>query len=603
MPQDIDFKDLSDRVLRTVNVEEFARTYFGEFRRQGDEVAVLCPCHEDRNPSYHINTKTGMSNCKSCGKDGAPKNVIELYMHFNGDDYSDKTKFGKATKEMAEDLGLIDTYRKKDDGERDRKRKLAAKNAEQQRKDKEAREKDKVDNRPPTPNGMKTLEERRGISDASIDKYKIGWDADNCDKKVYKWPSRVTIPVRDKDGIIRNVRRYSSKEKLKMLNLCVLKDWRIVSAGSADKNDGYRFGSPIRLFGIDELRDRPDERVWIFEGEWDKIRASELGLLAVSGTGGCGYWKNEWSEALEGRDVVVVYDTDGEIAEGENVKSDNLKGQGCAKLTVIPSVSQYAKSTKNIKLPFNDGEQGKDISEWLDCSHTLDELEELAVNAEVIKRTGKAETRGRKKDNDPSDHVEIDFTVERMVIYRTSPRIYEMHVEDCVLQLGTSDLISPAKFKLRFVDTIERVPKMPGRKAEKRWDDWVNEWMESAERVEMPEEASMEGALKEAVEDAIMSMPIGIKLNDLDRGKILEKDGLGLFKLQPLMKTVKETYAEASQPNVCKLVRNMGCRPTKRKVGVLELRLWVLDDSLLQSILCVGDVVNLDGIDDEYGAN
>ena len=58
--------------------EGFYSQYFdGPRVMQNGEWQVLCPFHEDKNPSMAINTKTGLFNCFACGAKGG---FIDFYM-------------------------------------------------------------------------------------------------------------------------------------------------------------------------------------------------------------------------------------------------------------------------------------------------------------------------------------------------------------------------------------------------------------------------------------------------------------------------------------------------------------------------------------------
>ena len=60
-----------------------------------------------------------------------------------------------------------------------------------------------------------------------------------------------------------------------------------------------------------------DGLICVPEGEFDCLVLNQLGVPAVTGTGGAGTWKCEWTEALRGHEVAVVYDCDAEGRSAE----------------------------------------------------------------------------------------------------------------------------------------------------------------------------------------------------------------------------------------------------------------------------------------------
>lgn len=78
--------------------EGFYSQYFDGHRvLQNGEWQVLCPFHEDKNPSMTVNPKTGLFNCFACGAKGG---FIDFYMKQHGVDFS------AAIKKMCADAGI-----------------------------------------------------------------------------------------------------------------------------------------------------------------------------------------------------------------------------------------------------------------------------------------------------------------------------------------------------------------------------------------------------------------------------------------------------------------------------------------------------------------
>ncbi|MCK9377495.1 MAG: hypothetical protein M0P73_15250 [Syntrophobacterales bacterium] len=141
------------------------------------------------------------------------------------------------------------------------------------------------------PEVLQYLHEKRGLTDASIAKFRVGW----CTKK-----ERNTFPVFDvtPDGPrLVNIRYHNSKKEPKTLN------W-----------SGY---GQKRLWGLDRLAAAPPgSTVVITEGEFDAMLVEqETGYIGVSSTNGSRSFQAEWSKHFVGHHLVVLYDCDKEGAE------------------------------------------------------------------------------------------------------------------------------------------------------------------------------------------------------------------------------------------------------------------------------------------------
>lgn len=124
-------------------------------------------------------------------------------------------------------------------------------------------------------------------------------------------------------------------------------------------------GSQPVLYHLPELVARPDEIVWIPEGEKDCDRLAGLGLLSTTNPMGAKKWRTEYSECLRNRHVVLLADNDTPGEEHVEVVARSLHG--------------VATSTKIIRFP-ELPEKG-DVSDWLARGHTVDELQDLAKAA------------------------------------------------------------------------------------------------------------------------------------------------------------------------------------------------------------------------------
>jgi len=119
-------------------------------------------------------------------------------------------------------------------------------------------------------------------------------------------------------------------------------------------------GIKLSLYHQDELRQAIDggKAVYVAEGEKDVDRLRAEGFTATCNAMGAGKWRDSYSQALIGADVVIIPDND---TPGRDHAADVAR-------------SCYGKAVRIRVLDLPDG---KDVSEWLDNGHTADELREL----------------------------------------------------------------------------------------------------------------------------------------------------------------------------------------------------------------------------------
>lgn len=119
------------------------------------------------------------------------------------------------------------------------------------------------------------------------------------------------------------------------------------------------------LYGLPELvAADPAKPVFIVEGEKDRDRLVEQGLVATTNPGGAGMWLPEFGRWLQDRHVVIIPDND-------KVGRDHAT-------QVAQRLQEFARSIRVLELP--DLPDKGDVSNWLNQGHTGDELVDLARN-------------------------------------------------------------------------------------------------------------------------------------------------------------------------------------------------------------------------------
>jgi Toprim domain len=140
------------------------------------------------------------------------------------------------------------------------------------------------------------------------------------------------------------------------------------------------------LYHLPELLKRNSETVFICEGEKDADALTELGLLATCNPMGVGKWRDDYAQALHGRNVVVITDNDPATDEHGQLHCKGQKHAGVA----AESLLQHECEVRILELP-----RGKDVSEWLADGGTLEELQELLGRCPTITANGLKTWRAR----------------------------------------------------------------------------------------------------------------------------------------------------------------------------------------------------------------
>lgn len=127
--------------------------------------------------------------------------------------------------------------------------------------------------------------------------------------------------------------------------------------------DGWASGKPKGdpvPYRLQEIISRPDEPIWLVEGEKDADNLAALGLLATTAPGGGGNFPltPEFGRWFDGRSVIAIMDND---ATG---------------LRWRERVTQAIADVVHISMPA----PSKDVSDWLSAGGTVDDLWELSRN-------------------------------------------------------------------------------------------------------------------------------------------------------------------------------------------------------------------------------
>lgn len=297
---------------------EFFKRHFHnvDFEGKRGEVKVLCPFHHDENPSATVNADKSLFHCWVCN---TGYNEEQFMAEIKGIPVS------QAIKLLAEMSNHTES-----DWDVSFKAELWA--------DEEALEKVRL----------------LGFADDHIDAMRLGLGYTEGLKML-------AIPV-FYDGALMDIRRYNLFKHTKLHKMYSAK--------------GAKSGWIIPY----DIWKNDDTTTYIFEGEKDMLMGRQLGLNAITLTGGAGALPNEYClPTFKGRDVVICYDNDEAGREGS-------KKVGASIATVANSVRliDIGLVVSEIKEDFYDYiiKYGGDVYDFLSLPTT--ELTKVHVDKEYI---------------------------------------------------------------------------------------------------------------------------------------------------------------------------------------------------------------------------
>lgn len=380
---------------------ENADKYIGAFSeylvgRQQDngEWRAYCPIHEDpsksKSSSASLNFSTGLWHCQSasCGDGGS---IRELYKVCRA-----AGKVGSANKNKSNVVDMKTRKRVEQDDE----------DIKPLPDEKALRYWTKM--LLSKPGALKYMTETRGLTKATIREFQIGWDG-----------QRYTIPIRDEEGELKNVRRYRPKARSHSMKMI---SWGV----------GWGEG---RLLGFDVLGDENITDVVLHEGEMDYIIGRQYGLPSVAHTAGSNVFKMEWAKWFKGKRVYVAYDDDKAGDRGALKVAQVLKG--------------HADGV--YRLRHNTGIDGGDTTDYfVKCGGDPDSFLVLMKEAETLWELEAAHvvpTAGRPVSVEESQSVEYKEPLELTVMVsgkQTPPFIAPQSLSArCDLSAGAPCAVCP----------------------------------------------------------------------------------------------------------------------------------------------------------------
>lgn len=257
-----------------------------EFRESAGELVAKCvfaDCDQDSRGTeahWYINPETSQYDCKKCGSQG---NLKTLMAHF-GDDVSRDELPPKKVPTF--DAGLVEKHHQA------------------------------------LPSHIREYLRKRGLTDAVIDTYKLGYG------QFYRkqW---ITIPVKDVYG---NYAFFKLRQDPSMGN---------------DKIT-YPKGAEAQIYDWQTL-DKPTEAIIICEGELDCLALASSGITAVTSTHGAMTFKESWVKHIQKHDkVYVCFDLDDAGRKGAERVARMVENGGLSEIKIItlpPELGEHGDVT------------------------------------------------------------------------------------------------------------------------------------------------------------------------------------------------------------------------------------------------------------------
>lgn len=295
-----------------INIPQYINKYISGLSKgkilSSGEISMNCPFHEDGRSSFSINPTTGLWKCYVADCKGFHGGNLIQFVSL-AENISTKDAYNKILEESGYKKEPKKPIQKELCSEKINEYHLALLGEE------------KV---------LQVLYSKYKYNGETITKFKLGWNG-----------SRLTIPIYDHTGSLVNIR----KKPLDGGN-CI----------------GVEFYNEMRLFPLQNLAEKT---IYLFEGEKDCILACQLGLNAMTVTGGAGSFRQEWITLFKDKNVYVCYDID----------KAGMAGTKRIKDILLNAVEEF----KIIKLPIKSPKNG-DFTDFILQDGTKKKFLELVNN-------------------------------------------------------------------------------------------------------------------------------------------------------------------------------------------------------------------------------
>ncbi|MDE6642500.1 MAG: DNA primase [Muribaculaceae bacterium] len=415
------------KIIDTADIVEVVSD-FVSLKRRGANYIGLCPFHNERTPSFSVSKSKGICKCFSCGKGGSPVNFIMLHEQMN---------YQEALRYLAKKYNIEIKEHEMSDKERleeSERESLFAVNEFALlhfcNNLKETKQGHDV--------GLAYFRER-GINDAMIEKFKLGYALDSRDEflqsarnKGYKDDNLITTGLIGKTDRGELYDRFRGRVIYPVFKV----SGKVVAFGGrtlrTDKVGGKYVNSPEsiiysksnELYGLYQAKPAivKNDKCILVEGYMDVISMFQKGIENVVASSGTSL--TDGQVRLIHRftsNITVIYDSDAAGIKASLRGIDMLLAEGL--------------DVKVLSLP--DGEDPDSFAQ----SHTSTEVEEYIKNHEVDFIKFKTDILLKGTENDPIQRAKVisDIVVSISVI--PDPIKRDIYIKECSIRLNVDDRV------------------------------------------------------------------------------------------------------------------------------------------------------------------
>lgn len=415
------------KIIDTADIVEVVSD-FVSLKRRGANYIGLCPFHNERTPSFSVSKSKGICKCFSCGKGGSPVNFIMLH---------EQMSYQEALRYLAKKYNIEIKEHEMSDKERleeSERESLFAVN--------EFALLHFCHNLKETTQGHDiglAYFRERGINDAMIEKFKLGYALDSRDEflqsarsKGYKDENLITT------GLIGKTDRGDLYDRFRgrVIYPVFKVSGKVVAFGGrtlrTDKVGGKYVNSPEsiiysksnELYGLYQAKPAivKNDKCILVEGYMDVISMFQKGIENVVASSGTSL--TDGQVRLIHRftsNITVIYDSDAAGIKASLRGIDMLLAEGL--------------DVKVLSLP--DGDDPDSFAQ----SHTSSEVEEYIKNNEVDFIKFKTDILLKGTENDPIQRAKVisDIVVSISVI--PDPIKRDIYIKECSIRLNVDDRV------------------------------------------------------------------------------------------------------------------------------------------------------------------
>ena len=169
----------------------------------------------------------------------------------------------------------------------------------------------------------------------------------------------------------------------------------------------------------------------------------------------------------------------------------------------------------------------------------------------------------------PGSGGPLSFTVTEVKVYRGDKVRCELLINGTWCSFESDELIDMKLFRRRFFQQMLGTPSLPPStpKGKVLWDIDVNSWMAMATVIELPSDASLDGAIRAAVQRAVEELQVSDEARDLGDGKAYDLKDRRIFKTATIERHVKVRVPLATSEAVARHLYEQGYREKTHRIG------------------------------------